>query len=225
MRLTAVVAGLLLFLSLCGCGSWQAHQLQRHAEQGDDAWIAAQAVKCTTASHACARQHLIKGQACLRLAEREDGAANYFTCAADGLAKGIALETSWENKDEQIGLHEALCKALDGLLQSQSEADDGEIRDQLLAAAQNLYQLTPGSISAQYFLSLAWLRLLEPRIDAIDAADRLPVCSRLKRTVNRILLVMETAKNEPPAQWNRFEASYQRLVFELGVAMRAAGCR
>ena len=118
-----------------------------------------------------------------------------------------------------------MCKALDGLLQSQSEADDGEIRDRLLEAAQNLYQMAPGSIPSQYFLSLAWLRLLEPRIAAIDAADRLPVCSRLKRTANRVLLVMETAKHEPPEEWDRFEASYQRLVFELGVAMRDAGCR
>ena len=93
--LTGLICCLLLFLSLSGCGSLQVHQMQRRAEKGDDTWVASQAVKCDTASHACARQHLIKGQACLRLAEVKDDPADYFACAADGLAKGIALETSW----------------------------------------------------------------------------------------------------------------------------------
>ncbi len=216
---------LLLPLALSGCGSWRASRMQRHADRGDDAWVVSQVVNCDDASHACARQHLIKGQACLRMAERKRRSAKYFTCAANGLAKGIALETSWENKTERIKMHEALCRALDGMIRKKTKKNDAGIRNQLLEVAQNLYQLAPGSAPAQYFIVLAWFRQLEPRIPGIDAANRLPVCTRLKRTTNRILSIMETAKRKPPPEWDRFEPSYQRLAFELGMAMRNAGCR
>lgn len=199
--------------------------MRQRAKQGDDAWVVSQAVDCDTASHACARQHLIKGQACLKLAQRGDAPRIRFACAADALAKGILLETSWEKKGEQIKIHEQLCQALDGLLQAQSKAATDESRERLLEAAQSLYQLTPDSIPAKYYIFLARLRQLEPGIPFIDAASRLPVCIRLKRTVNQVLMVMETAKHEPPPEWGRFESSYQRLAFELGVAMRDAGCR
>jgi len=53
----------------------------------------------------------------------------------------------------------------------------------------------------------------------------MPVCIRLKRTVTRVLAVMETARGDTLPDWNRFADNYQRLAFDLGAAMQAAECR
>ena len=95
----------------------------------------------------------------------------------------------------------------------------------LLDAAQRLYQLAPGGVPAIYYMSIAQLRQLTPRLETLNAAERLPVCSRLKRTVNQVLSLMETAKREQLPDWNRFAKRYQRLTFDLGAAMHAAECR
>jgi hypothetical protein len=59
----------------------------------------------------------------------------------------------------------------------------------------------------------------------INAATRVPVCLRLRRTVNRVLAMMENARGDTLPDWDRFAGDYQRLAFELGVAMQAAECR
>ena len=66
---------------------------------------------------------------------------------------------------------------------------------------------------------------IEPLLGDINAATRVPICIRLKRTVNRVLTVMENARGDTPADWERFAGDYQRLAFDLGAAMRAAECR
>lgn len=224
-RPTVAMACLLSILVCAGCGSLRVQQMERHAARGDDAWIAAQAVDCDTASQACGRLHLIKGDACLRLAESGKEPADHYSCAADELGKGIALMPSWKDTGEHLQIHERRCEALDGLQRLQSGTTANETRDRLLDAAQALYQLAPESVPAIYYLSIAWLRQLEPRLSTVNATNRFPVCSRLKRTVNRVLSLMQTARHGTLPEWNRFAERYQRLAFDLGSAMHTAACR
>ncbi len=219
------VACLLLLLFSGGCNPLRVHLMQRRAAQGDDLWIASQAIDCHAASPSCARLHLIKGIACLRLAESEMQAAAHYACAATELADGLALMPAWEDRYEQIDAHRQYCTALDGLQRLQSGATADEIRDRLLDAAKALYRLAPDSVPATYYISVARLRRLAPRLAAVTPADRLPVCSRLKRTVNQVLSLMETARHEHLPAWDRFADRYQRLAFDLGKAMQTAGCR
>ena len=51
----------------------------------------------------------------------------------------------------------------------------------------------------------------------IDAATRVPICIRLKRTVNRVLTAMENARGDPSPDWERFAGDYQRLAFETSL--------
>ena len=221
-----MVAGcLVVVMAFSGCGTLRVHQMQRRAAQGDDAWIIAQSIDCDTPSPSCGQLHLIKANACLRMAEQQREISTYYACASDELAKAIALTPSWDDLDKQLEVSERYCDALDGLqhLQSGKAADD--TRDRLWDAAQSLYQLAPDSVPAIYYISIARLRQLTPRISTIDAASRLPVCSRLKRTVNQVLSLMETARHDRLPNWDRFAERYQRLAFELGAAMHTAECR
>lgn len=222
----AVALICLLFIVGCtGCSALRLRQMQRHAARGDDAWIAAQTIDCETPSPTCSQLHRLKGASCLRLAESGKDPAGYFACAADALATAIDLTPSGENGGQPLDLHEQYCEALDGLQGSQTGPTAQKTRQRLLQAAQTLYRLAPDSIPATYYLSIARLRELEPRLTAITAADRLPVCSRLKRTVNRVLSRMETAQYDRPPDWQRFAERYQRLAFDLGSALHAADCR
>ena len=224
-RLMVVAGCLVLVVAFSGCATLRVHQMQRRAAQGDDAWIVAQSIDCDTPSPSCGHLHLIKGNACLRMAEKNRERVTDYACASDELAKAIALTPSWENLGKQLETSERYCDALDGLqrLQSGKAADD--TRERLWDAAQSLYQLAPKSVPATYYISVARLRQLTARISTIDVASRLPVCSRLKRMVNQVLSLMETARHDRLPNWDRFAERYQRLAFELGEAMQAAECR
>ena len=224
-RQPALAACLALNLIFSGCIGLQLSQFQKHAARGDHAWIAAQAIVCPKRSDACGRLHLIKGDACFRLAKAgREPIANY-TCAANELNEGLTLTSSWDAAGEQLPFQENLCESLKNLQERQSGETAAQTMDRLTEAAKALYQLAPGSVPAVYYLSTARLRQIEPMLMDINAATRLPVCNRLKRTVTRVLSVIETANSQTIPGWDRFADNYQRLAFELGVTLRAAGCR
>ncbi|WP_319407835.1 hypothetical protein [uncultured Desulfosarcina sp.] len=216
---------LALVLIFSGCASLQLSQFRKRAARGDHEWIAAQAIACKKASEGCAQLHLIKGDACFRLAKMGREPAVNFACAADELVEGLALKGSWNDAGVQLQFQQNLCESLSRLRELQS----GEAAEQTLVrffeAAQTLYQLVPESVSAVYYLSRARLMQMEPMLEDINAATRVPVCIRLKRTVTRVLALMETARGHTLPDWNRFADDYERLAFDLGVAIRTAECR
>jgi hypothetical protein len=224
-RQPTLAACLALILLFSGCGRLQLSQFQRHAERGDHLWIAAQAVPCRKASDGCGQRHLIKGDACFRLAKMGRDPAVHFACAADELAKGLALKPFWEAPGVQLQYQENLCESLKRLQGLQSDEAAEQTLDRLMKAAKALYQLTPESLPAVYYLASARLMGIEAMLKEINAATRVPVCIRLKRTATRVLAAMEIARESTPSDWDRFADDCQRLVFDLGLAMQAAECR
>lgn len=216
---------LVLILILSGCTHLQLNQFHRHAAHGDHEWIAAQAIACQRASDACGQLHLLKGEACFRLAMMGKKPTVNFTCSADELQKGLALKSSWQDAGAPLVFQEYLCESLLRLQDLQSDEVAQQTRDRLMEAAKALYQLAPESIPAAYYLSSARLIQIEPMLREINAAAQVPVCIQLKRTVTRVLSLMETAKGQTLPDWDRFADKYERLVFELGTATRNAGCR
>ena len=221
------------FLAICltwilvqaGCATMQLNTFQKHAAQGDDAWIAAQEIDCDNASAVCGQLHLLKGHACFRLANAGTAPADNYSCAADELAQGLALTPSWKDPAEHRRFQEDLCESLSNLQNLQSGAAAEKTLVRFIDAAQGLYGLAPGSVPAIYYLALARLRQAQPLLVDMSAADRLPVCNRLKRTLNGVLSMMQTARKSSLPDWERFAAGYQRLSFDLGLAVRAAECR
>jgi hypothetical protein len=224
-RLAALASCLAPILIFSGCVSLQLSQFRKYEARGDHEWIAAQAIACKEASEGCGQLHLIKGDACFRLAKMGRRPAVNFACAADELSEGLTLKGPWDAAGVQLQFQQNLCESLSNLreLQSGEAADQTLVR--FLEAAQALYQLAPESVSAVYYLSRARLMQMEPMLEDINAATRVPVCIRLKRTVTRILAVMDTARGQTLPDWNRFADHYQRLAFDLGAAIRAADCR
>lgn len=224
-RRPALAACLTLFLIFSGCMSLQLTQFQKHAARGDHEWVATQAIECQKASDRCGRLHLIKGEACFRLAKAGREAAVNFACAADELKNGLALKPSWEDAYDQLHFQENLCESLSNLHDLQTGETAQRTLDRFVVAAQALYQLAPESVPAVYYLSRSRLRKIAPMLSGINAATRVPVCNRLKRTVTGVLAVMEIAKDHPLPDWDRFADHYHRLAFDLGAAIRAADCR
>ena len=221
----ALAACLAIVYLFSGCASLQLSQFQQHAARGDHEWIAAQTIKCQQASDGCGELHLIKGAACFRLAKAGREPAVNFACAADELKKGLTLKPSWDAAGVQLQYQEDFCESLRSLQGYQSGKTAEQTLDQMVEAAKTLYQLAPESVAAVYYLASARLMGIEPMLGDIDAATRMPVCIRLKRTVTRVLAVMETARGDTLPDWNRFADNYQRLSFDLGAAMQAAECR
>jgi hypothetical protein len=223
-RRTVRTICLTLILILSGCANLQLNQFQRHAARGDYKWIAAQAIACQKASDACGQLHLLKGDACFRLAKMGRQPPFNFACTADELQKGLVLLPSWDVAGVRLQIQENLCEALLRLQDLQSGETAEQSLDRLMEAAKALYQLDPESIPAVYYLSSARLIQIQPMLQEINAASRVPVCIRLKRTTTHVLTIMETARGQTLPDWDRFADNYERLVFDLGTAIRAADC-
>lgn len=220
-------ACLLLFmaLGLDACTAMRARQFHHHATSGDDHWLARQTVACDEASTDCSELHLIKGGACLRLARTGAAPAAHYACSADALTRGIALRPSWPEPAARRAVQEQLCESLDHLLRWPSPATQAEVGARFRDAAQQLYQLAPGSVAATYYLAAARMREIEPLLPDITEPDRIPVCHRLKRALSAVLTTMQSNGDATSPEWDRYADAYQRLAFELGRAIRTAQCR
>ena len=208
-----------------GCAANQLNTFKKRASQGDFGWIAAQPVTCEKATAVCGRLHLIKGDACFRLARSGKAPAQNDACAADELERGLALTPSWPDDAIHRQVREQLCESLKHLQDLQSGEAARQTLARFEAASKALHRLAPESVPAVYYLAAVRLRQVRPMLKDINAATRVPVCNRLKRTVTRVLVMMESADQAPPPEWDRFADRVQRLAFDLGTAIRQAQCR
>jgi len=213
-----------LLLILTGCTSVQLNRFKKHVDRNDYQWIADREVGCQETSASCGRLHLLKGDACLRLAGAADATADRYACAARELAMGLALTPSWSDPAEQQRFQENLCEALKNLQDLQSGEAAEKTLARLAEAAEALYQLAPGSLAAVYYLAEARLRQVQPELPDLNPARRVPVCHRLERTLNGVLSTMTSARRSNSRQWERYAQNYHRLSFDLGSAIRMAEC-
>ncbi len=220
--LLLMAAGCTVFLA--ACTSMQLSAFKQHAQRGDDAWIAAQHVDCADQSDDCSWRHLIKGDACLRLAGTGVAPEENYICARQSIERGMFLKPAWTDPSSQRQFQEKLCESLLNLLVLQPGPMPLASPDRLAEAAEELHRLAPGSVAAIYYLAKARLMHVQPLLPDITAVDRLPVCNRLKRTLTGILSMIDSAERSPLSDWARFADRYQRLSFDLGTALRLAEC-
>ena len=215
---------LMIAVALSGCAALQLSTFKKHAAANDFEWIAGQEVSCDKASDVCGQLHLIRGDACLRLAKKGMRAQENYACAADELEKGLALNRTWKDAAVHRQFGENLCESLRNLQDLQSGQAAVKTLNRFVAAAEGLYQLAPESVPAVYYLAKAHLRQVQPMLIDINAATRVPVCNRLKRAVTGVLSMIEKAKHTALREWDRYAGNYQQLSFELGATIRAAQC-
>lgn len=223
-RCITICLCLTIAVALGGCAALQLNSFKKHAAADDFAWIAGQKVSCDKASDVCGQLHLIRGDACFRLAKKDMHPQENYACASDELEKGLVLNRTWKDAAVHRQFQENLCESLRNLQDRQSGQTAAKTLNRFVAAAQGLYQLAPESVPAVYYLAKAHLRQVQPMLIDINAATRVPVCNRLKRAVTRVLSMIEQAKHTALPEWDRYAGNYQRLSFELGATMRAAQC-
>jgi hypothetical protein len=220
----AIILSLMMIVVISGCAARQLSSFKQHAAANDYQWIAAQTVGCEKTSDACGQLHLIRGDACFRLAKQGMNTKDSYACAADELEKGLAVNRTWADAAVHRQFQENLCESLRNLQDLQSGEAAAQTLNRFVAAAEGLYQLAPDSVPAVYYLAKARLRQEQPMLVDIDAATRVPVCNRLKRAVTSVLSMIEAAKRKTLPEWDRFADNYQQLSFELGTTIKAAQC-
>lgn len=218
-----IIGGL---LAIGGCAATDLYQFQRHAADGDHEWIATSAVDCDEPSDACRQLHLIKGNACFQLASAGTAPLDNFACAADELQKGLNQPATPDETADRRAHRERFCESLRMLLVllPGDAVDVDPIRERFSEAAAALYRSAPGSVAAVYYTASARYHQHQDRIATLSPASRIPVCSRLKRTMGRVLSAIKTAELAPPAAWAEYSDRYERLAYDLGLALRTAGC-
>lgn len=203
----------------------QLGEFKKRAANGDHAWVAAQTIACKKASDRCGQLHLIKGDACFRLAKAGTSPEVNFNCAADELSMGLELRPSWSDATAHRQFQENLCESLRNLAKPEDRNTSGPAINRLVEAAERLYRLAPESVPAVFYIEDARLKSIQATLPDLDAASRIPACNRLKRSVNRVLATMEAADKDAVPDWHRYAHNFQRLSYDLGMAINAAECR
>lgn len=208
-------------LSLVACGSvGRLGKFKAHWNEKDYAWIAEQEVACTASEEGCNQLHLLKGDACFRLAKQGIEARTHYACAATHLETGIQQTTDWRLEGLDLNraqTSENLCEALREWQDlEQGDAAEGITRRRL-AAAQAFLAAEPTHPAAVYFLNSARFTLL--RKELLHPVDAGALCGRL----SEILRALDQAG--PSARGTRYEANFERLRADVaGAKQTVAGC-
>ena len=128
------------------------------AGQRDYTALAGMEIKCSESCEGCNQLHLLKGDACYRLAKAGQAPEPHYRCASAELMEGIRLTRDWrmENFDLNrtqtfINLCETQRNRRDLLSGSQADA----VNAQLLTSAQAFLAAEPGNPCGLYFESNA----------------------------------------------------------------------
>ena len=159
---------LLMLILASGCCTGTVRELgkaKEHARSGDLAWIAAQDVNCKETCEGCNQLHLLKGDACYRLAKQGQEPLKQYPCAAQHLETGISMTKQWQMESFNLNRPQTyvnLCESLRNWrdLLAGGEADTSNER--LLKDAQAFLAAEPGNPCGIYFVNDARYAKLRP---------------------------------------------------------------
>lgn len=128
------------------------------AGKGDYAAVTGLAIDCDASCEGCNQLHLLKGDACYRLAKNGQEPLKHYPCAVAELAEGIRLTKQWQMEAFNLNRPQTytnLCESLRNWrdLSKGSEAD--AIDEQLLKTSREYLSAEPGNPCAIYFLNNA----------------------------------------------------------------------
>ncbi|MBI1925581.1 hypothetical protein HYR99_15175 [Candidatus Poribacteria bacterium] len=227
----------LVFLSLVACRTVieptinpvisDLRQAKEHWKQGDYAWNAAQEISCTESQEGCNQLHLIKGDACFRLAKQAEAenkkpeARAHYECAVTHLEIGIQQTTNWQLGELDLNrpqTYENLCEALRNWQDMERGDTANQITQRLLKTAQDFRTAEPGNLGAIYFLNSARFTLL--RRELLQPRDTRALCEKL----NEIIQALD--EGVPRVGGTRYEANYHRLRLDVeGAKQTVPGCQ
>jgi hypothetical protein len=211
-RRAAVI--LVIVVLAAGCGAvGQLDRMRRDAAAGNWQAIAAEDVTCTLGERGCNQVHLLKGDACFRLAAGGEPAR--WDCAIEQLALGIdTTEGTTTEMGSTQPYYENLLEALRRRRDfSRSRAEAAPFTAQLEQRAQAFQDAFPAAPAGYYYLASAQLaRVLDAPDPAPDAACR---------TLNDLQRLLARA----PAERGRYAAGFQRIEADIrGAKSTVRGC-
>lgn len=220
-RRTARLVLVVFFLALTvfACTTTRLSQFKKHWNKQEFSWIAEQKVSCTASDEGCNQLHLIKGDACYRLAKQGQASIQYYDCAATHLGIGIEQTRQWQMEGFNLNrpqTYENLCEALRNWrdLEKGSKAD--QINQGLLNTAQGFLAAEPGNLAAVYFLENAQYAMLGP---CLLHPERCPsLCNDLTSILGDI------SRNVSRSKGTRYGSSYEVLIKEITKEKELARC-
>lgn len=140
------------------------------ANKQDYVSVASLEVKCDKSCDGCNQLHLIKGDACYRLAKNGQEPLKRYPCAADELTEGIRLTKQWQMETFNLNRTQTytnLCESLRNWRDLSAGGQADSINGRLLSTAREFIALEAGNPCGVYFqnnASYAQLRscLLHP---------------------------------------------------------------
>lgn len=171
---------------------------KERVEEADYQWVARQSVSCKQTCDGCNQLHLIKGDACYRLAKAGKDPKTYYALAVKHLDKGIAMTENGQWED--LGLDRAryftnLCESLLSWRELLSKDEFNEVNDRLIKKAHQFLEAEPGNPCAVHFLVNAGYAKLAPCLSEPDQCPGL--CSDLDTLATSVLEGEKEAAESP----------------------------
>lgn len=227
----AVWCTVILFLGACSALSpvlKQLEEVKAHSSQEDYTWIAEKEISCDASDEGCNQLHLIKGDACFRLAKQEESAEKkaearaHYECAVTHLETGIKQTTNWQQgvnlNLDRPQTYENLCEALRGWQDLETGEAAAQLTQRLFRTAQEFLTAEPGNLAAIYFLNSARFTML--RKDLLQPEAPQALCEKL----NKIIQALDDGMQR--AEGGRYEANYRRLRLDVaGAKQIVPGCQ
>jgi hypothetical protein len=208
----------LLVLTACGTTS-QLSQFKKHWDKQEFSWIAEQKVTCTASDEGCNQLHLIKGDACYRLAKQGQASVQNYDCAATHLGLGIEQTQQWQMEKFNLNrpqTYENLCEALRDWRDLEKGSKAEQINQGLLNTAQGFLVAEPGNLAAVYFLENARYAKLGP---CLLHPERCPsLCNDLT------FILGDLSPNASRSKGTKYEPNYEVLIKEITKEKELARC-
>lgn len=217
----ALISVLLVSLLTLGCPALKGlKKAKADWEKQDYAAIATMEVSCKPSDQGCNQLHLIKGDACFRLAKKGVEAAAHYGCAANHLKIGIAQTADWRMGDLNLNRaqsHENLLESLRLWQDTKQGAEAEQITRELVASAQAFLEVEPGHLAGIYFLNSGEYALL--RAELLRQTNPPQLCADLKR------ILQSLAASEPKAHGTKYAPNITRLRADVSAAKTTVtGC-
>jgi hypothetical protein len=216
----AFLLAALCFLGACGTVG-KVGTFKDLAAKGDYRKIAAERVVCAPSDEGCNQLHLIKGDACYRLAKQGVEPKAHYQCAVDELSKGLDQTREWRSNGldlDRAQTYANLCESLANLQDMEKGEAATRLSQRLLATGQAFRATEPqGNVAAVYYINSARYALLQPGI--IQSTDPAAACRALKT------IQIELEEVAPGATGTPYQQNYRQLQLDIAkIRQTIDGC-
>jgi len=208
VRFSIVLMGLLF---LVACATTDLKKIKEQHKKGNYGVVISTKIDCKASEDSCNQMHLIKGDACYRLAKQNTDAIANYNCAIIELETGISLTKKWKvgsldlNKNQT---YENLSESIRERQDMSKGAEAKKLTKKLLETSKQFLAASPGNLAAIYYNSSARFTGLRGAILMTPEAES--VC----KSVNRILSHLASVKDRVAD--SKYAAMYARLTLDVG---------